>query len=86
MKLPFSRLSSNNVLHHLKDYQIDNLPIGHFKLESKYCRHEVQEIGGGGGGYIFHEDLYLYLFMKILISSLFHLTNTVTRKILRFVP
>ena len=28
--------------HHLKDYEIDNLPIDHFKLGSKFCRHEFK--------------------------------------------
>jgi len=40
--------------HHLKDYEIDNLPIDHFKLGSKFCRHEFKN----GGVCIFvHEDL-----------------------------
>jgi hypothetical protein len=28
--------------HHLKDYEIDNLPIDQFKLGSKFCRHECK--------------------------------------------
>ena len=60
--------------HHLKDYEIDNLPIDPFRLGSKFCRHEFKN----GEGYVF-------LFMKILISSLSHLRNTVRRRILRFV-
>jgi hypothetical protein len=31
--------------HHLKDYEIDNLPIDHFKLGSKFCRHEFKNVG-----------------------------------------
>jgi len=40
--------------HHLKDYEIDNLPIDQFKLGSKFCRHEFKN----GWVCIFvHEDL-----------------------------
>ena len=40
--------------HHLKDYEIDNLPIDQFKLGSKFCRHEFKN----GGVCIFvHEDI-----------------------------
>jgi hypothetical protein len=40
--------------HHLKDYEIGNLPIEQFKLGSKFCRHEFKN----GGLCIFvHEDL-----------------------------
>ena len=28
--------------HHLKDYEIDNLPIDQFKLRSKFCRHDFK--------------------------------------------
>jgi hypothetical protein len=31
--------------HHLKDYEINNLPIDHFKLGYKYCRHEFKNGG-----------------------------------------
>jgi hypothetical protein len=40
--------------HHLKDSEIDNLPIDHFKLGSKYCRHEFKN---GGVCIFIHEDL-----------------------------
>jgi len=43
--------------HHLKDYEIDNLPIDHFKLGSKYCRHEFKK---WGGGIFIHEDLEFF--------------------------
>jgi exonuclease III len=40
--------------HHSKDYEIDNLPIDHYKLGSKYCRIKYKN----GGVCIFtHEDL-----------------------------
>jgi len=40
--------------HHLKKFEIDNLPIDRFKLGSKFCRHEYKN----GGGCIFvHEDV-----------------------------
>jgi hypothetical protein len=43
--------------HHIKDYEIDNLPIDHFKLESKICRQEFKN----RGVYIFiHEDLEFF--------------------------
>ena len=43
--------------HHLKDYEIDNLPIDHFKLGSKYCRHKFKN----GGVCIFvYEDLQFF--------------------------
>lgn len=42
--------------HHLKDYEIDNLYIDHYKLGSKCCR---QEFKNGGVGTFFHEDLEL---------------------------
>ena len=58
--------------HHLKYYEIDNLPIDHFKLGSQFCRHEFKN---GGVGIFIHEDL----------EFLFHLINTVGRRILRFV-
>jgi hypothetical protein len=32
--------------HHLKDYEIDDLPTDHFKLGSKFCLHELQEWRG----------------------------------------
>ena len=31
--------------HHLKYYDIDNLPIDHFKLGSIFCRHEIKNRG-----------------------------------------
>jgi hypothetical protein len=31
--------------HHLKDYEIHNTPIDHFKLGSKFCRHEFKNVG-----------------------------------------
>jgi hypothetical protein len=31
--------------YHLKDYEIDNLPIDHLKLGSKFCRHELRMDG-----------------------------------------
>jgi len=37
--------------HHLKNFEIDNLPIDQFKLGSKFCRHKYKNWGGGGGGY-----------------------------------
>jgi exonuclease III len=40
--------------HHLKDYEIGNLPIHHFKLESKFCRHEFKN---GRVCVFIHEDL-----------------------------
>ena len=40
--------------HHLKDYEIDNLPIDYFKLGSKYCRHKFKN---GGVCIFIHEDL-----------------------------
>jgi len=43
--------------HHLKDYEIDNLPIDHFKLGSKYCRHEFKN---GGVCIFIHEDLEFF--------------------------
>jgi hypothetical protein len=60
--------------HQLKDYKRDNLPIDHFKLGSKFCRH------------VFKNGGCVYIFMKTLNSSLLHLINTARRKTLRFVP
>ena len=40
--------------HHLKDYEIDNLPVEHFNLGSKFCRHEFKN---GGVCIFIHEDL-----------------------------
>ena len=40
--------------HHLKDYEILNLPIGHFKLGSKYCRREFKN---GGVCTFVHKEL-----------------------------
>jgi exonuclease III len=40
--------------HRLKDYEIDNLPIDHFKLGFKYCRHEFKN---GGSCIFIDEDL-----------------------------
>jgi len=39
--------------HHLKNYEIDNLLIDHFKLGSKFCRHEFKN---GGVCIFIHED------------------------------
>ena len=49
--------------HHLKDYEIDNLPIDHFKLGSKFCRHEFKN---GGVCIFIHEDLE---FFSILLDK-----------------
>ena len=43
--------------HHLKDYEIDNLPIDHFKLGSKFCRHKFKN---GGVCIFIHEDLEFF--------------------------
>jgi len=43
--------------HHLKDYEKNNLPIDHFKLGSKFCRHEFKN---GGVFIIIHEDLEFF--------------------------
>ena len=43
--------------HHLKDYEIDNLPIDHFKLGSKFCRHEFKK---GGVCIFIREDLEFF--------------------------
>ena len=43
--------------HHLKDYEKDNLPIDHFKLGSKYCRHEFKK---GGVCIFICEDLEFF--------------------------
>ena len=43
--------------HHLKDYEIDNLRIDHFKLESKFCRHKFKN---GGVCIFIHEDLEFF--------------------------
>ena len=43
--------------HHVKDYEIDNLPIDHFKLGSKFCRHEFKN---GGMCIFIHEDLEFF--------------------------
>ena len=40
--------------HHLKDYEIDNLPIDRFQLGSTFCRHEFKN---GGVCIIVHADL-----------------------------
>jgi exonuclease III len=40
--------------HHLNDYEIYNLPIDHFKLGSRFCRHEFKN---GGVCIFIHEDL-----------------------------
>jgi len=40
--------------HHLKDYEIDNLPIHQFKLGSKFCIHKFKN---GGVCILVHEDL-----------------------------
>jgi len=61
--------------HHLKNYEINNLPIDRFKLKYKFC---IQFKKCRGWGCVFS-------FMKILISSLSHFINTAKRRILRFV-
>ena len=43
--------------HHVKDYEIDNLPIDDFKLGSKFCRHEFKN---GGMCIFIHEDLEFF--------------------------
>jgi hypothetical protein len=44
--------------HHLKDYKIDHLPIYHFKLGSKFCRHVFKN----GEVFIFiHEGLEFFI-------------------------
>jgi len=43
--------------HHLKDYEIDNLPVEHFKLGSKFCRHEFKN---GGVCIFIHENLEFF--------------------------
>ena len=43
--------------HHLKDYEIDNLPKDHFKLGSKFCSHEFKN---GGVCIFIHEDLEFF--------------------------
>jgi len=43
--------------HHLKDYEIDSLPIDQFKLGYKFCRHKFKN---EGMCVFVHEDL-LYL-------------------------
>jgi len=43
--------------HHLTDYEIDNLPIDHFKLGPKFCRHEFKN---GGVCIFIHEDLEFF--------------------------
>jgi hypothetical protein len=43
--------------HHLKDYEIDNLPIDHFKLGYKFCRHELKN---GGLCIFIHEHLHFF--------------------------
>ena len=50
--------------HHLKNFEIDNLPIDRYKLGSKFCRHEFKN-----GGCVF-------LSRKILTSPLSHLITT----------
>ena len=43
--------------HPLKDYEIDNLPIDHFKLGSKFCRREFKN---GGVCIFIREDLEFF--------------------------
>jgi hypothetical protein len=43
--------------NHLKDYEIDNLPVQHFKLGSKFCRHELKN---GGVCIFIHGDLEFF--------------------------
>jgi len=59
--------------HHLKNFEIDNLPIDRYKLGSKFCRHEFKN-----GGHVF-------LFRKILISPLSHVITTARKRILKSV-
>ena len=49
--------------HHLKAYEIDNLPTDHFKLGSKFCRHEFKN---GGVCIFIYEDLE---FFSILLDK-----------------
>ena len=49
--------------HHLKDYEIDNLPIHQFKLGSKFCIHKFKN---GGVCILVHEDLD---FFSILLDK-----------------
>jgi exonuclease III len=41
----------------MKDYEIDNLPTDHFKLGSKFCRHEFKN---GGVCIFIREDLEIF--------------------------
>ena len=41
--------------HHLKNFEIDNLPIDRYKLGSKFCRHEFKN--GGGVCILVQKDL-----------------------------
>ena len=59
--------------HRMKDDEIDNLPTDHFKLGCRFIDRSSRIEGCAS------------LFMKILNSLLFHLINTVRKKILRFV-
>jgi hypothetical protein len=43
--------------HHLKGYEINNLPIDHFKLGSKYCGHEFKN---GGVSIFVHKELEFF--------------------------
>ena len=54
--------------HHLKDYEIDNLPTDQFKLGSKFSRHEFKN---GGVCVFVHEDLDFFSISHILINELF---------------
>jgi len=43
--------------HHLKDYEIDNLPVDYFKLGSKFFRHKFKS---GGVCIFIHEDVEFF--------------------------
>ena len=59
--------------HHLKIFEIDNLPTDRYKLGSKFCRHE------------FKNGECIFLSRKILISPLSLLITTARKRILNFV-
>ena len=43
--------------HHLKNFEIDNLPIDRYKLGSKFCRYQFKN--GGRGCILVQKDLYV---------------------------
>jgi len=61
--------------HHLKDYKIDNLPIDHFKLGSKFCRHKFKN---GRVCIFIHEDLEVCA-VKLNITSIKLITSAIYR-------